>query len=103
MKITILIKSGDTARLTDGVRLVLGLTINHRVSVLITGTGADAVARALEDKTFQGQFLESLELIAKMSGMIKMEKAIPGLDAIAVVSKETLTELLLQADSIIVW
>jgi hypothetical protein len=103
MRITILIKEGNRARLLDGIRLVLGLTINHRVILLFTGKGADAISLAMSDETFKNKFLESMELISKMSGIIKTEKAINGADAIEIISKDKLTEFLLSADSIIVF
>jgi hypothetical protein len=103
MKITVLIKDGNAARLTDGIRLILGLTINHRVSLLITDKGADAVSIALQDTAFKNQFLESMELISKMSGIIRTEKPIKDVDAINSISKDDLTKFLLNADSIIVF
>jgi hypothetical protein len=101
MNITVLIKDNDTARLNDGIRLALGLTINHRVSLLITGKGAGAFAAALKDDAFKKQFLETVELIKSMSGNIKTEKAIAGIDTINSISKDDLTNMLLESDSII--
>ncbi|MGB9736146.1 MAG: hypothetical protein ACP5JP_07940 [bacterium] len=103
MKIAILIKEGNPPRLTDGIRLVLGLTINHRVSLLITESGAKAIAEAIKDESFKNKFLESMELISKMSGIIRTEKAIEGAEAIDVISQEALLKLLLSSDSIIVF
>ncbi len=103
MKITFLIKDGNAARLTDGIRLILGLTINHRVSLLITDKGADAVSNAMKDNSFKTQFLELMELISKMSGIIRTEKPIADAEAIDIISKDDLTKFLLNADSIIVF
>ncbi len=101
MKITVLIKDGTTARLIDGIRLVLGLTIDHRMSLLITDKGADALAASLADAAFKQQFLESMELISKMSGVIRTEKPIAEVPAITTISRDELTKILLNADSII--
>ncbi len=103
MKITVLIKDGNAARLTDGIRLILGLTINHRVTLLITDKGADAVSSALKDTAFKTQFLESMELFSKMSGIMRTQKPIADVDAIESISMDDLTKYLLNADSIIVF
>lgn len=103
MKITVLIKDGTKARLIDAVRLVLGLTIDHRMSLLITDKGADALAASLGDAAFKQQFLESMELISKMSGIIRTEKPIAEVPAITAISRDELTKILLNADSIIVF
>lgn len=103
MKITVLIKDGNISRITDAIRLVLGLTINHRLSLLITKKGADAVSKAMKDENFKNKFLESMELINKMSGIIRTEKSIEGAEAIDVISQDTLMKLLISADSIIVF
>ena len=103
MKIAVLIKDGDGARLTDGIRLVLGLTIDHRVSLLITDKGSEAISNAMKSTAFKTQFLESMELISKMSGVMKTEKPIEGAGAIESISRDEFTKLLLTADSIIVF
>ena len=103
MKITVLIKDGDSARLTDGIRLVLGLTIDHRVSLLITDKGSEAISHAMKSPAFKTQFLESMELISKMSGIIKTEKPIEDAEAIETISRDDFTKLLLTADSIVVF
>ncbi len=101
MKLTVLIKDGNTARLSDGIRLALGLTINHKVSILITDKGADALSTALKDDAFKKQFMEALVLIKSMSGYIKTEKTIAGINTINSLSKDDLTNILLESDSII--
>lgn len=101
MKITVLIKEGNATRLNDGIRLALGLTINHKVSMLITDKGADALSTALKDDAFKKQFLDALELIKSMSGDIKTEKTIAGINTINSLSKDDLTNTLLESDSII--
>ncbi len=103
MKITVLIKDGTKARLIDGIRLVLGLTIDHRMSLLITDKGAEALAASFGDAAFKQQFLESMELISKMSGVIRTEKPIAEVPAITTISRDELTKMLLNADSIIVF
>ncbi len=101
MNIAVLIKDNGTARLHDGIRLALGLTINHKISLLITARGADALSTALKDDAFRKQFLEAAELIHSMSGNMKTEKAVAGVDTITVISRDDLTKILLESDSII--
>ena len=103
MKITVLIKEGDGARLIDGIRLALGLSIDHRISLLISENGAQAISNAMKSPAFKTQFLESMELISKMSGILKTEQPIEGAEAIVSISKDDITKLLLSADSIIVF
>lgn len=101
MNITVLIKDNDAVRLHDGIRLALGLTINHKVSVLLTSRGADALASALQNDAFKKQFIEAEELIHSMSGTLRTEKAIAGADTLTVISRDNLADILLESDSII--
>ncbi len=103
MNITVLIKDGNTARLNDGIRLALGLTIGHKVSLLITEKGADSLMGVLTDSAFKKQFLESIGLIIAMSGVVKTEKAMGDAGPIETISKDALTKILLDSDSIILF
>ncbi|MCL4558820.1 MAG: hypothetical protein M1491_09415 [Deltaproteobacteria bacterium] len=103
MNITVLIKEGSTARLVDGIRLALGLTINHKISLLITEEGAGSISDALADGAFKKQFLESIGLITSMSGIVRTERAIAGVGPIELLSRDDLAKLVLGSDSIIVF
>ena len=71
--------------------------------MLITDKGSEAISNAMKSPAFKTQFLESLELISKMSGVMKTEKPIAGAEAIESISRDEFTKLLLTADSIVVF
>jgi len=103
MDIVVLIKSGNIQRLEDGIRLAIGLMINHKISILITDKGTEALSKALENDAFKTRFLESLDLIKAVPGIIKAVRPVNGINSIAVISLDELTAAVLNADSVVVW
>lgn len=103
MKIVVVIKEKNLERLKDGIRLALGLTINHRVSLVITGVSADIISGALNDHAFKASLEESIGLLNGMAGEVRSQKAITGIDKIGLISNEELINLTLNSDSVVVW